>query len=125
LGPRRSGWVWIVSDSEPARATGEPFYDFTFISNLEGLLRQGEEDWRALYLELDLVPHEMIYEDLVDPAHYEACLRGVLRHLDLDDTVPIPPPTTHRHADVINDEWVERYQRDRANQPITTDANAP
>jgi LPS sulfotransferase NodH len=106
--------VWIVSESEPARPTGEPFYDFTFISNLEGLLRQGEEDWRRLYLELGVVPHQVVYEDLVDPAHYEGCLQAVLRHLGLDDRVPIPPPRTHRQADETNDRWVERYQRDRS-----------
>jgi LPS sulfotransferase NodH len=117
--------VWVVSDSEPARPTGEPLYDFSFISNLEGLLRQGEEDWRALYLELGAVPHEVVYEDLVDTDHYEASVQGVLRHLDLDDTVPIRPPRTHRQADVINGEWVERYRQDRASQPATPDATAP
>jgi LPS sulfotransferase NodH len=92
--------VWIVSAAEPAQPVAEPHYDYDFISGLERLLREREEGWRQLYEELDVVPHEVVYEDLTDPQRYSECLAEVLRHLDLDVGL-IPSPRTDRQADRI------------------------
>ena len=105
--------VWVVSDTEPARPTAEPAYDYQFIANLVGLLEEGETDWRRLYTDLDLTPHEVLYEDLVDPDRYEDCVRGVLAHLGLDASTSIPRPRTRRQADGLNDEWATQFEEDR------------
>lgn len=101
--------VWIVSDTEPPAPTGEPEYDHYFIANLIGLLEEGERGWRELFGELDVIPHEVVYEELVAEDGYEPAVRGVLRHLDVDVTVDIPAPRTTRQADELNDAWVERF----------------
>lgn len=105
--------VWLVSETEPARPVTEPHYDFEFISNLEGLIRDGEEGWHHLYAELGVVPHEVVYEDLTEPERYSDTVTGVLNHLGLEADV-IPAPRTHRRADHVNDKWAERYLADRA-----------
>ena len=107
--------VWVVSDEEPARPAGDPSYVAEFIAGLEGLIVDGEQGWRDLYGELGLVPYEVVYEDLLTDDGYENALRGILRHLGVDDAdVRVPPRRTHRQTDTINEQWVERYLQDRA-----------
>jgi LPS sulfotransferase NodH len=102
--------VWVVSDEEPARPTGEPEYDDYFIAALVRLLEEGERGWRELYADLDVEPYELVYEDMLTTTGYEAAVRGVLGHLGVDASVPIPPPRTHRQADALSDEYVERFR---------------
>jgi len=106
--------VWVVSDDEPASPTGEPEYDASFIAGLVGLLEAGERGWHELYGELGVEPYEVVYEDLVTADGYETAIRGVLRHLGVDDSVAIPPQRTTRQADALNDEWAERFLAERA-----------
>lgn len=88
--------VWVVSNDEPARPIGSPTYDFQFIAALESLLVKGETGWRGLYQELAIVPYEVVYEDLSTDEGYSEAIRGILRHLGLDDAnVPLTPPLTN------------------------------
>jgi LPS sulfotransferase NodH len=82
-------------------------------AHLEGLIAQGEVGWRHLYAELDLTPHEVVYENLANSDGYEAIIRGVLNHLGLgNDNVAIPVPRTRRQSNELNEEWVVRYLDD-------------
>jgi trehalose 2-sulfotransferase len=101
--------VWVVSDTEPANPTGDPEYDPVFIANLIRLLEEGERGWRQLYSELGVEPYELVYEDIITEEGYPAAIRGVLRHLGVNDSIAIPRPRTNRQADALNDDWVERF----------------
>jgi LPS sulfotransferase NodH len=102
--------VWHLRGDEARKPAAEPTYDFDFISNLRGLLVDGELGWRTLYDELGLVPHELAYEDVIaDP---ERAVRSVLGFLDLDDSVPVPPVRLRPTADALNVKWVERFSGD-------------
>lgn len=112
--------VWVVSDTEPAAPVTEAAYSYELVSGLEGLLAEAERGWPDLCAELDVVPLEIAYEDLVDPATYAATVRSALRHVGIDGALAVPRPRTHRQADEVNDAWVERYLADRAERPPPT-----
>jgi LPS sulfotransferase NodH len=102
--------VWHLHGDEVATPTAEPNYDFDFIANLHGLLVEGEAGWRDLYDELGVVPHELVYEDMVaDP---EQAVRSVLDFLGLDNRAHVPPVRSRPIADALNAEWVERFHTD-------------
>ena len=102
--------VWVVSDDEPAAPTRAPHYDFNLIRGLEGLIIEAEQGWREFFSELGVVPYDVVYEELTDPAGYDRIVRGVLDHLGLADVpTQIPRPRTRRQADALNEEWTLRY----------------
>ena len=55
--------------------------------------------------------HEVVYEDLL--TRYEETVRGVMEFLGVDTSVAIPPPLTTRQSDSLNEEWIDRYLRER------------
>jgi trehalose 2-sulfotransferase len=103
--------VWVVSEDEPARPVREPVFQYEVIAGMMDLIAKGEQAWLDLYKELGVRPLEVVYEDLTSPEGYELTLRHVLRHLGLDDSIEIPRPRTHRQADDVNDEWVDRFSQ--------------
>jgi LPS sulfotransferase NodH len=105
--------VYIVSDIEPAPPVPDPPYAFDFIADLEGLIVEGEQGWRDVAIELDAVVHEVVYEDRLTAAGYEHTVRTVLEFLGVDSSVAIPQPLTTRQSDSLNDEWTDRYLRER------------
>lgn len=105
--------VWVVSDDEPANPAAAAEYRYDLIAAMERQIRDGEEGWRQFHAELGVQPHDVVYEDLVDPMLYEAVLQGVLSYLGLDGQTPIPRPRTLRQSDETNERWLERYLQDR------------
>jgi trehalose 2-sulfotransferase len=103
--------VWVVSEDEPARPVREPVFQYEVIAGMMDLIARGEQAWVDLYKDLGVRPLEVVYEDLTSPEGYELTLRRVLRHLGLDDSIEIPRPSTHRQADDVNDEWVDRFSQ--------------
>lgn len=101
--------VWVVSESEAADPAAQPVYDYEFVSNLVVLLLRGERGWNRFSGQLGLIPHKVVYEDLVNEDSYRAVIRGILLHLQLDDRAEIQPPRTLRQADETNDDWVGRF----------------
>jgi LPS sulfotransferase NodH len=75
------------------------------------LIAKGEQAWMDLYKDLGVRPLEVVYEDLTSSGGYEPTVRLVLRHLDLDDSIEIPRPRTHRQADDVNEKWVHRFRQ--------------
>jgi LPS sulfotransferase NodH len=106
------GDVWWLYDSATARPNRQPQYQFEVIAEMMSLLAEGERSWRELYARLAVTPLEVSYEDLMTVDGYRGCIRGVLRHLELDDQVVIPKPRTHRQTDDLNEEWVDRFLSD-------------
>jgi LPS sulfotransferase NodH len=104
--------VWVVSDTEPPKPAAEPAYSYELVAALVGLLLVGEAGWRRFARELRIAAHVVQYEDLLTEDGYHDGIRGILRHLELDDTVAIDAPRTKRQADALNDEWVERFLAD-------------
>lgn len=107
--------VWIVTDDRPAVPTATPEYNFELIEAMEQIIANGESGWRQFYGDLDVKPLEIVYEDFVD--YYEETLRKVLSHLELDTSIDIPPARTHKQADALNEEWVDRFYEERSNPP--------
>jgi LPS sulfotransferase NodH len=55
------------------------------------------------------------YEDLITDDGYEHAVRAVIGHLQIEAAdVVVPPRRTHRQADDLTEEWVVRYEADRA-----------
>jgi LPS sulfotransferase NodH len=103
--------VWRVDDATSPEPTAEASYDGELITNLIRLIEEGEQAWQALYVELGLTPHQVVYEDLVSEEGWEPTIRGVLDHLGLDlGDAPVPPPRVHRQADDLNAAWIERFR---------------
>ena len=107
--------VWVVSDNEPAPPPRPLEYRYDLINGLEGLIIEGEQGWRELFGELGVSPLELSYEDLVTDDGYEHAVRAVIGHLQIEAAdVVVPPRRTHRQADDLTEEWVVRYEADRA-----------
>ena len=107
--------VWVTSDAEPPAPAAAPVYDYELIRSLERVLAEGALGWPLLFDELDVTPLTVQYEDLVDEDRYAGVIRAVLSYLGVDPPgVAIGPPGTLRQADALNDEWVQRYQAERA-----------
>jgi trehalose 2-sulfotransferase len=114
--------VWVVSDTELAVPVAEPAYSYDFVAGLEGLLIEGDHGWPELCAELGVVPLDIVYEDLVDPATYADTVRSAFDYLGVDHAdVAIAPPRTRRQADEINQDWVQRYTADRQGEAPTTE----
>jgi LPS sulfotransferase NodH len=70
---------------------------------------------RELFSELGVSPLELIYEDLVTDDGYEHAIRAVIGHLRIEaPDLVVPNRRTHRQADELTEEWVVRYEADRA-----------
>jgi trehalose 2-sulfotransferase len=107
--------VWVVSDDEPAPPPRPVEYRYDLINGLERLIIEGERGWRELFSELGVSPLELIYEDLVTDDGYEHAIRAVIGHLQIEaPDVVVPNRRTHRQADELTEEWVVRYEADRA-----------
>ena len=107
--------VWVVSENELAEPLREPTYKYEVIEGMMNLIAEGEKAWLDLSQKLGVEPLELVYEDIASPGGYEASVRRVLRHLDLDEKIVIPLARTYRQADHVNDAWVERFLRE---QPV-------
>jgi LPS sulfotransferase NodH len=105
---------WITDDTG---GDGEPGFDF---DEIDAFVRIGEiEDahWRKFFLEHDVAPLKLSYEDLVQDL--ETSVRDVLGFLGIPaETIKVAPPTLRKQADRRSQEWEARYRR------MCTDASA-
>ena len=105
-----------MSDTEPARpGAAELRYDYGVIAGMERLIVEGEEGWARFAEELGVPSHVVAYEDLAAPELYPDVVGGMLEFLGVDAAgVTVPAPRTWRQADGLNEEWAERFERERA-----------
>jgi LPS sulfotransferase NodH len=98
---------WLTDDADGA---GEPEFDFC---QIDALVRSGRKDelrWRQFYRDHDIVPLDLIYEEMV--LDLEGTVRRVLRFMGIPaPEVKLPPPTLRRLADERSQEWEARYRR--------------
>lgn len=102
---------WLA-DLELPRSVRDrvPRYDAALIEQCLARGRSGRKAWEAYFAAHDIVPIEVVYEDL--DADYEGTMRRVLDALGKPQ-VAVPPRQTERQSDSVNDEWVDRFLRDR------------
>jgi LPS sulfotransferase NodH len=102
-----SGRWWVTDGTEPADSLSwDP--DFDEIALLEDLLVEHERSWQTFFADNDIVPHQVVYEDLVE--NYTCVIRDALDHLGIDPTsVSIPEPSLRRQADQLSERWVAKY----------------
>ncbi|CAB4365443.1 unannotated protein [freshwater metagenome] len=102
---------WLAGVEPPRNMRGRvPTYDAAFIERRLAHLRRNRTAWLDYFAEHEIVPINVVYEDL--DADYEGTMRRVLDLLGKGD-VPVTPRQTERQSDGMNDEWVERFLRDR------------
>jgi LPS sulfotransferase NodH len=102
--------IWYQSSLRANAPQGiwPPTFNFEEIHLWHCLGGFQEECWQRFFDENGIVPHFVLYEELV--ANYEATVRGVLKFLDLEaDDIPIPPPSSMKQAGTSSEEWEERY----------------
>lgn len=92
------------------RRDGETRYDVALIERCLERVRNGKKGWETHFAEQGIDPIEVVYEDL--DADYEGTMRRVLDAVGMSD-VPVPQRQIERQSDGMNDEWVERFLRDR------------
>lgn len=87
----------------------EPVYDHRAIAHLVRYLTEHEDQWSTFFARAGLLPHAVLYEELVE--HWDETLRRALQYLELPggDDVALPAPPLQRQSDERSREWVERF----------------
>ncbi|HTZ37367.1 MAG TPA: Stf0 family sulfotransferase [Stellaceae bacterium] len=76
-------------------------------------VRRQDRLWRRWFEEHNVTPIEVTYEELTaDPARV---VRGIVEHLGVqhDEPDPVDVPSLEKQGDETNEEWVERFRRER------------
>ena len=87
-------------------------YDFREISRRMAAMVKEEQAWQSYFLKRRIEPLTIVYESFVQ--HYEESIRQVLSYLGVVEynDVPIPPPSLKKQADILTEEWYDRYLRE-------------
>ncbi len=108
--------VWIEKAGETSQPRSRPRFDFNLIDDLYNRIRAGEAGWANYFLENQIDPLVLFYEDIV-ASNRNAAVR-VLEFL----RTPFPPgleiaaPTTQRQASAISREWAASYRKLKENK---------
>ena len=98
---------WQESDSVVGGPA--PRFDHAMIDRSLDLIRRHTALWRGWFEAQGVTPLSVSYEELVTDV--TGVTRSILRWLGLDPGVGhAPTPATHRQADDLNAEWIERYR---------------
>jgi trehalose 2-sulfotransferase len=111
--PTRAGTV-LGEPPPPAAVIDVPdAYDYASIEYLLVEANHAEADMQDQFDRWGVVPHTIVYEDLV--ADYEPTVRRLLDFLELPGRagIAIPAPSFDRLADATSEEWYQRFSRDR------------
>jgi trehalose 2-sulfotransferase len=89
--------------------TRDPTFDFEAIDFLLKLIVKNEEAWEQYFHKSGVKPLVVVYEDL--EWDYEATIRQVLfdLHISLPANLMIIKPRLKKQADLVTEEWVQRY----------------
>ena len=67
---------------------------------------------QEFFTEGNIAPLTIVYEDFIQ--QYEQTIRSILDYLELDtDSAIIVPPQLTQTADVVSEEWVQRFREER------------
>jgi trehalose 2-sulfotransferase len=113
----RTGVWWSIrsattgNGNSPTPTAETPSFEFERIDEWVTRLSQFETSWRRHFQREGVEPFEIAYEDLVQD--YEATVLAVLGYLGLpiSTDLKIAPPRLEKQADLVTEEWVERYRR--------------
>jgi LPS sulfotransferase NodH len=90
----------------------EPVYHFEALHHLRRMLERNDTAWGRWFEERGLKPLELSYERIArDPATAVNTVLGVLGEDPVDPSQALAP--TEQQSDVVSDEWVARYFRER------------
>jgi trehalose 2-sulfotransferase len=113
-------WWKAIKTQEWHRLRGAPptfvdlstAYDFDAIHHLYDECSLREAGIQEFFSEGNIVPLTLVYEDFIQ--EYEKTVRKVLEFLELDTMgIKIPSPSLARTADVVSEEWVQRFREER------------
>ncbi len=104
---------WIPPPRVPAAELIDQ-YDREAIASLLLGANQREADMQELFDRWGVVPHTVVYEDLI--ASYEPTIRTLLDYLQIPgrETITIPAPAFERLADQVSEAWYQRFRESRA-----------
>jgi trehalose 2-sulfotransferase len=112
-------WWKAIKSQEWHRRSGEApksvdltdAYSFDAIHHLYCECSVREAGIQEFFSEGNIVPLTLVYEDFI--CEYEKTVRKVLEFLGLDSIhTRLSPPSLARTADVISEEWVQRFREE-------------
>jgi LPS sulfotransferase NodH len=90
----------------------EPVYHFEALHHLRRMLERNDSAWGRWFEERGIRPLELSYERIA--ADRATAVRAVLTLIGVDASgIEAPEPRLERQADLLSDDWVARYFRDR------------
>ena len=103
--------VWHnLEDSKDVTPDIELEYNFEKIHGFVLEVEEHSEHWNKWFLENNIQPHKVIYEDLInEPMNV---IKKTLSYLEIDvpEDISISAPNK-KLADEVNREWIERYKK--------------
>ena len=98
-------------DESPKSEDLTDAYSFEAIHHLFRECSMREAGIQEFFSEGNIVPLTIVYEDFI--YEYEMTLRKILEFLGLDSiNVGVPPPSLAPTADVVSEEWVQRFREE-------------
>lgn len=112
----RQSRQWMVMSQQERFEAAD--YNFHLIEDALRQIVYEECAWEEYFTNAGITPLTVIYEDLV--RNYDSTVRRLLDDLDIEFSreFVFPPPRLHRQADVVSEEWVQRYHRDERSSRI-------
>ncbi|HTY68959.1 MAG TPA: Stf0 family sulfotransferase [Alphaproteobacteria bacterium] len=87
-------------------------YSFDAIDHLVAEATLREAAIQEFFAEGRIIPLTLVYEDFV--ARYQETVRDLLRWLGIEPPcLTIAPPAYERLSDVVSEDWVQRFRRDK------------
>lgn len=105
--------IWWLTDrppvpvEEPTGSTAN--FNFEAIDQLLRWIEEEETAWQDYFNAYAIKPLVVIYEELVQTYNITACQVLDYLHIPKPDDLVITEPRMKRQADMISEEWVERY----------------
>lgn len=95
-------------DEPPLEPVSDDAYDYDAIAHLLVEANLREAATQGLFQAWGVVPLTVVYEDMI--ADYDATVRRVLEHAQVEPPRVIPSPTYVRLADDMSERWIQRFR---------------
>jgi LPS sulfotransferase NodH len=115
LAIQTGNYAWI-GDQKPI-SEREPIFNFTRLDFQVNRIIAGDHAWQQYFIEAGVTPFKVAYDQFVEES--DGTLRAILEYLNIH----IPPnhsfdrPKLKKMADALNDEWTQRYNEMKTQQP--------